>query len=153
MKCIHPPHFIEIVGPRTICEDTPYRTVSGRQMTPAPKYDVSSPRKAVNSIRRHQMWLYENAQDEAGSRSLLFLASKPGRRDMTTADIDECTTILWGRLIYDGRLIGLPESVTWCTRHATPIPWINPSEIDAYPRWYSREQKLTMVLDLMMDGR
>lgn len=46
-------------------EGTVLRTVSGREMSPAPKFDVSTPRKRSLSIKRQREWLIDEALKEA----------------------------------------------------------------------------------------
>jgi hypothetical protein len=50
-------------------------TLSGRPTTPFPRVDTSSERKAVNTYRRCETWLMQNALDEARARGDAFNAT------------------------------------------------------------------------------
>lgn len=74
-----------------------YRMASGRMTTPAPVVDMTTPRKVVNTLKRVDHWVWENARKEAELRGLLFYADEPkGYPDKwPQACRDECNMILW----------------------------------------------------------
>jgi len=68
-------------------------TSSGRQTTPFPKIDVDGNRKAVNTIKRVDQWLMQNAIDEARARGDEFNArqfeanlGRPSQADKDSAE-------------------------------------------------------------------
>ncbi len=65
-------------------------TKTGRKTTPFPKIDLSSNRKAINTLKRKNKWLMENALTEATKRGdrlarIMFLANL---NDPQQADLD-----------------------------------------------------------------
>lgn len=73
-------------------------TVSGRETTPFPKTDIGSNRKAVNTIKRIDYWLMDNAIAEARSRGDKYnLRQFEANRDKpSTADKDSAELYLFG---------------------------------------------------------
>lgn len=69
-------------------------TVTGRETTPFPRIDLSTNRRAQNTLRRVDRWLMQNALDEAISRGDRFNArqfsahlDKPSPSDKDSAEI------------------------------------------------------------------
>lgn len=77
-----------MIGPEALTSSTllgegvVLTTVSGRKTSPTPRIDLSSDRRAVNTIRRRSDWLRAEAVIEAGRRGRTDLASSWGREDM-----------------------------------------------------------------------
>lgn len=89
-------------------------TASGRMTAPHPRYVLDSPRKATNSIKRHQQWLVDEVLaeiDATGARWALPEATQavPGR--LTTAEHLSFYMTLFGKdadvwIQYDGQKDG-----------------------------------------------
>jgi hypothetical protein len=69
-------------------------TATGRETTPFPKVDIDSNRKAINTVRRVDAWLMDNAILEAKARGddfnlLQFEANrvKPSQADKDSAEM------------------------------------------------------------------
>ena len=71
-------------------------TVSGRTTTPVPRWDASTERKTLASLRRWQQWLLDEAEVEARAQGLL--PQHPDRRNPSQADLDTAHLILFGTL-------------------------------------------------------
>lgn len=70
------------------------QTSSGRSTTPFPKIDVTSDRKAGNTVKRVDEWLHSNALAEAEARgdewnAMQFRNEKPGKMPPATKDLME----------------------------------------------------------------
>jgi hypothetical protein len=66
-------------------------TVTGRHTTPFPHIDVTTERRAINTLRRVDAWLIGNAVAEAAARHDRFAGNQFKRvtvNDITTADRD-----------------------------------------------------------------
>jgi len=73
-------------------------TASGRKMTPTPKIDASSSRKLINTIKRVEKWLLENAFEEVSGDSYKTSLLKAISLDnMSTSDRDTINLILFNR--------------------------------------------------------
>lgn len=97
--------------PRDTSEGKTVKTASGRLMTPCPRWDISGPRKLTSSQRRQADWLRDNARMEAQSRGLYCtICDGYSDNELTPAEHVEATMLLWGSLVVDGRIVGLPES-------------------------------------------
>jgi hypothetical protein len=74
-------------------------TKSGRHTTPFPKVDLSSERKAIDTVKRVDKWLIFNAKKEAqetGDEWSLLLLSGIDPRRPSQADKDTAEDYLWG---------------------------------------------------------
>jgi hypothetical protein len=93
------------------------KSISGRNLTPLPKGNYSSNRTALNSDKKWNQWLYENALEEVKGdsyRTTLVKALNPNK--LSTADKDFLNLVLFDqtncKIIYeDGGITqsGTPE--------------------------------------------
>lgn len=73
-------------------------TNTGRNTSPFPKVDTSTPRKATNTVKRADNWLIDNAIEEAQSRDDDFNVQQfkaVDRTNITTADKDSAEAYLF----------------------------------------------------------
>jgi predicted ABC-type ATPase len=91
------------------------KSISGRSLTALPKGNYSSNRTALNSDKKWNQWLYDNALEEVKGdsyRTTLVKAMNPSR--LSTADKDTLNLILfddtYAKITYEGG--GVTESST-----------------------------------------
>lgn len=74
-------------------------TTTGRQTTPYPKIDTSTPRKTDNTLKRIDNWLMQNALDEAEARGDEFNARqfRQNLKNPSTADKDSAEYYLFDK--------------------------------------------------------
>lgn len=74
-------------------------TGTGRPTTPFPRIDISSERRAANTVKRVQAWLIGNALAEAQARGDTWMVRQLGCVDLgnlSTADMDSAHLYLFG---------------------------------------------------------
>ena len=76
------------------------RTINGNETTPFPRVDISTRRKASNSVKRVDKWLIENAIMEAEKQNDSFNAMmfKGNKDNISQADKDSAELYLFGTL-------------------------------------------------------
>ena len=122
------------------------QTVSGRAMTPAPRWDLTGPRKATASTRRMADWLRDNARAEAASRGLYCtIQDVYSDNALTPGDDLESSLILWGCLVVGGHRIGAPE--LW----ERPGGW-TPEQIAERPPLITPARAQELLLALASNG-
>jgi predicted ABC-type ATPase len=91
------------------------KSISGRSLTPLPKGDYSTNRKALNSEKKFSQWLYDNALEEVKGdsyRTTLVKALNPSR--LSNADQDFLNLVLFNdtdaKISYEDG--GITESTT-----------------------------------------
>lgn len=72
-----------------LAENETATTVTGRTTSPFPKVDVTTNRKAANTVKRVHQWLVDNFIEEAKSRNdefALLVLSSDGKLPPATLD-------------------------------------------------------------------
>lgn len=70
-------------------------TASGRETTPFPKVDMSTPRKTTATLKRVDKWLIDNAKAEADSRGLPEWTINTDVSNLSPADKDTAERVLF----------------------------------------------------------
>lgn len=88
---------------RMIKKGQRFVTVSGRVTTPAPHIDLSTSRKLMNTQKRIEKWLYDNAVDEMKTRnnSMADITLKSlDLKNLSPSDRDDMNAYLWSMVLY-----------------------------------------------------
>lgn len=114
------------------------RSKSGRELSPVPKIDASGPRKTVNTLKRVNEWLLEEAKKEVAGNSFqetLLRAIDLG--NLSQSDQDTMNDLLFGDPLGPTEANIITEIAPTHDEEGYPIP--TDDEVDAIDRFWEPE--------------